>query len=83
MRQPFSLNPEEEAKERDLPGGHCNIPETKALTRRQQNNNSKTNRGEPNNKLGDVDGGNVGDKLCYFWCTDAIHSRFECWTRAA
>ena len=72
MRYSVSLNPEEENEGEDWPGGHCNIPVIKALTWHQQNNKSKTNRGVPNNKLRGINGGNVGNELCYFWCSDAV-----------
>ena len=45
------------------------------------NDKPKTNWGVSYDKLGDINVGNVGNELCYFWCADAVYRRIECWER--
>jgi len=72
-----SWSERERNTKRDLPGGHCSTPITIGSTRRVRKNELKTHRGESNDELGGVDGGNIGNELRYFWCADAVYGRVE------
>jgi hypothetical protein len=54
---------------------------TNVLTRLLHNDKSKTNWGESNDKLRDINSRNVGNELCYFLCANAVYYRLEFWER--